>query len=237
MREVHGNLSAKLSPFEWAELGIVAAERAHELFAASGGGHAGAGEFEPLLAVPMPEAKQRLCRIAQVVSEAEFERFCDDLADYGAAISDTLKRKRIGQYLVILGKARGAIEAGQASIVPPPLSQQPPYDQGSYSPQPPPAQQWQPARPLAIEAPHPHEALFKRFMDAGPRGGWQAMRAEVSGLDSASVKRFAQMLREYMTSLRNPEAIKTAVALSNNLAVEYYVRFSNTQATLPAPNR
>jgi hypothetical protein len=90
---------------------------------------------------------------------------------------------------------------------------------------------------MAIEAPHPHEALFRPFMDAGARNGWQAMRAELSGLDREHVKQFAQMLRDYASSLRNPEAIKTAVALSNNLAIEFFTRFGNAQTALPAPRR
>jgi hypothetical protein len=221
MRDIHGNLSAKLSPFELLHLGILGAEKAHEIFTASGGGHAGAGEYEPLLASPLPEAEQRLIRIAQVTSAAEFDRYTNDLADYGAGHLDPVKRKRVGIFLLILGKARGGMDAGQP-VMPP-------------GPQPFNTPQWHAAPMQALEPPHPHEALFQPYLRLGARDGWQALRAGLSGLDREGVKRVAQALREYASSLRNPEAIRAAIALSNNLAVEFASRFGNAQAALPAP--
>jgi hypothetical protein len=242
MRDIHGNLSAKLSPFELLHLGILGAEKAHEIFTASGGGHAGAGEYEPLLSSPMPEAEQRLIRIAQVTSAQEFDRYANDLADYGAAISDPVKRKRVGMFLLILGRARGSMDTVQHAMPPGPQPCQRPgcpqsgYGSG-YAQQPSGAPQWHPAPMQALEPPHPHEAHFQPYLRLGAREGWQAMRAGLSKLDREGVKTVAQALREYAASLRNPEAIKAAIALSNNLAVEFAARFGNVQAALPAPSR
>jgi hypothetical protein len=245
MRDIHGNLSAKLSPFELLHLGILGAEKAHEIFTASGGGHAGAGEYEPLLAAPMFEAEQRLIRIAQVTSAQEFDRYANDLADYGASLSDPVKRKRVGMFLLILGRARGSMDTVQHAMPPGPQPCQRPgcpqsgYGSGydsSYAP-PSGAPQWHPAPMQALEPPHPHEAHFQPYLSLGAREGWQAMRAGLSKLDREGVKTVAQALREYAASLRNPEAIKAAIALSNNLAVEFASRFGNAQAALPAPAR
>jgi hypothetical protein len=233
----HGSVGAKITPLEMLRLGVEALHHVNQQISTTDN-HPAAYACEPLLSAPLGEAMQRIEGMAVAGTDVEFQQFCETFADYGASLSDPQRRKRAGLMLYALGSARSRAQAATPSIASP-FTQTPPDGQ-RYAPQYPPGYPPQPPQRVALEAPaEPHraEGLFRRYMQLGPRSGAQEIGRYFEGLDRERAVVFFKEFRDYATSLRSTEQLKTALAISNALYGIYQRQFANEHLALPPPNR